>query len=652
MEDLGMKRLPPTAAEDLLEVFVRRYEKEAIFMTTNRPLEIWPKSGLAKPDLIYFGQTNKGRMRMLGERSSQRGLFEADHLYLEHVGRHSFYGFLASMRGKLFRDEEFADLYCADNGRDSVPPSLLATALLLQTHDKVSDEEAKQRADFDIRWKVALGIALDDRPFAKSTLQLFRAHLILHDQTRSVFQRSLAFARKTGYVKNRRMKAALDTSYILGRGAVKDTYNLLADGIIQVVRALAALEGVKGEVWAKERGFERYFSSSVKGEAAVNWDNEKARRVFLQGIVADAERVLEVAHQYQAGEPEGNARRNRIVEAAGLLGQLLLQDVECKDDGASIKEGVSRDRIVSVHDPEMRHGHKSRRKRFDGHKAAVVVDTDSQLITAVDVLPGNAPDNTGALRLVEQSEENTGMEVEETIGDCAYGDGGTRQAFAEAERTLIAKVPGRPDKAHFPKEDFHIDLEAGTCTCPAGQVTRRVITATTRINHSGQACRVKAFRFHGATCRKCQLRDACVAAGKGKGRTITLHPQEALLQQAREFQKSEAFAEYRKRRQVSEHRLARLVQLGIRQSRYFGRAKTLFQLLMAATVANLTLVATKLGVMGKVNRSVTYFFALFHQGFIMTIATLALRLVAATASLPARSTGKPCFVKQGFRPDF
>lgn len=182
------------------------------------------------------------------------------------------------MRGQLFRDEEFAELYCLDNGRNSVPPSLLATALLLQTHGRTSDEEANERADFDIRWKVALGIGVDERPFAKSTLQLFRAQLILHDKARAVFQRSLQFARKTGYVKNRRMKAALDTSYILGRGAVKDTYNLLGDGIILVVKALAALEGKKVEAWARERGFERYFGSSVKGEAGVNWDNEKARR--------------------------------------------------------------------------------------------------------------------------------------------------------------------------------------------------------------------------------------------------------------------------------------------------------------------------------------------------------------------------------------
>ena len=112
---------------------------------------------------------------MLGERSDQRGLWEADRLYLDHVGRESFYGLLASMRGRLFRDADFAGFYCPDNGRDSVPPSLLATALLLQSHDKVSDAEAKARADFDLRWKVALGIEAEDRPFAKSTLQVFRA---------------------------------------------------------------------------------------------------------------------------------------------------------------------------------------------------------------------------------------------------------------------------------------------------------------------------------------------------------------------------------------------------------------------------------------------------------------------------------------------
>ena len=198
--------------------------------------------------------------------------------------------------------------------------------------------------------------------------------------------------------------------------------------------------------------------------------------------------------------------RQQIVAAAELLGQLLLQDVERTEGGASLKDGVSRDRMMSVHDLEMRHGHKSSSRRCDGHKAAIVVDTDTQLITAVEVLPGNAPDNLGALELVEQSEANAGVPVEEAMGDAAYGDGDTRQAFTDAGRILIARVPGRPNRLHFPKEDFRIDLEAGACTCPAGNVTRTILPAGRRTDSAGRIHQRVAYRFDAAVCGVCPLR--------------------------------------------------------------------------------------------------------------------------------------------------
>ena len=246
-----------------------------------------------------------------------------------------------------------------------------------------------------MRWRIG--------PFAKSTLQVFRAQLILHDKVREVFESSLRLARESGYLKKRSMKVALDTTNILGRGAVRDTYNLLADGIVQLIRALAQLKGINVGQWAKSQGYHRYLGSSVKGEAAIDWSDKRARTALLAEIVADADRLLELSRQAQGELAENSAERQQIVVAAELLGQLLLQDIERKsgdgggDDGVSLnlKDGVSKDRMMSVHDPEMRHGHKSSSKRFDGHKAAIVVDTDSQLITAVAVLPGNAPDNLG-----------------------------------------------------------------------------------------------------------------------------------------------------------------------------------------------------------------------------------------------------------------
>ena len=440
---------------------------------------------------------------MLGERSNQRGLWEADRLYLDHVGKDTFYGLLASLRGRLFRDADFTEFYCPDNGRDSVPPSLLATALLLQTHDKVSDAEAKARADFHLRWKVASGIEVEDRPFAKSTLQVFRAQLILHDKVREAFESGLRLARESGYLKKRSMKVALDTTNILGRGAVKDTCNLLADGIVKLMRALAAVEQSRVKEWGKARGYEGYLGSSVKGEAAIDWSDKRARAALLAEIVADADRLLELSQQAQGVLAENGEERQQIVAAAELLGQWLLQDVERTDDGVSLKDGVSRDRMMSAHDPEMRHGRKSSSKRFDGHKAAIVVDTDTQLIAAVEVLPDNAPDNSGALELVEQSETDTGVPVEEAMGDAAYGDGNTRQDFADAGRTLTARVPGRPARKHSPKEDFNIDLEAGSCTCPAGQVTRTMVPAGRRTGQTGRTYRLEAFRFDAAVCGVC-----------------------------------------------------------------------------------------------------------------------------------------------------
>lgn len=522
---------------------------------------------------------------MLGKRGPQRGLFEADHLYVDLVGRQSFYGFLAAQRGTLFRDEGFAAFYKAGQGRPSVPPSLLATALVLQAYDRVSDEEARERAAFDLRWKVALGVAVEAQPFAKSTLQEFRAQLVLHEEQGKLFRESLALARRQGWFRGRRLTVAVDTTYILGRGAVKDTYNLLADGIVQVVRALAAQGGEGVVTYAGRLGLARYVAGgSLKGQGEVDWEDPEARRRFLAGIVADADRLLEVVRAARGHLEADSAADVGLREAAGLLARLLAQDIERRPDGPALRQGVAEDRVVSVHDPEMRHGRKSTSKRFNGHKAQVAVDTDNQLITAVETLAGNAPDHEEALAVVEATEAATGCAVETTVADCAYGDGPTRQAFATASRRLVAKVPTVTNRGCFPKTCFTLDLETGACTCPAGQVTQDL-----RPRGGGKRC----FQFAAALCHACPLRSQCVR-GPG-GRTVQVHPQEALLQQARAFQVSPGFREYRARRQVVEHRLARLVQLGIRQARYVGRAKTLFQLCLAATVANLVRLAQAAG---------------------------------------------------------
>jgi Transposase DDE domain len=378
---------------------------------------------------------------------------------------------------------------------------------------------------------------------------------------------------------------AEDTTPILGRGAVHDTVNLLGDAIVLVLRELARQAQEEVEALAGREELERYVTgSSLKGEADIDWTDAEQRSRFLHTVVADADRMLELVRQRRGELEPGSAEDRALAEAAGLLGQVLAQDIERRASGPAICRGVSRDRMPSVHDPEVRHGRKSKRKRFDGHKAAMVVDTDSQLILAVDVHAGNTPDQEGALALVEHAETNSGCPVEETIGDCAYGSGDTRQEFADAGRTLVASVPAMTNQGRFPKTDFQIDVGAGICVCPAKQVSTTLVRYRKGGGH---------FEFATSLCAPCPLRPQCVRGHNG--RTVQLHPQEALLQQARALQASPPFRDYRRRRQVVEHAIARLLQRGIRQARYRGIPKTLFQVLMAAAVVNLTLIAGQTG---------------------------------------------------------
>ena len=520
---------------------------------------------------------------MFNERSPQMSLDQADLQYLDFVGRDSFYGHLAQARDRLFRDDDFAMLYCAGNGRPCVPPSILAVALLLQSHDKVSDQEATRRAKLDLAWKVALGIDMQAEPFVKSTLQLFRAQLQIHEQAGAIFLASIEEAKRQGFLRGKKRTIAIDTTPIFGKGAVKDTYNLLATGIKMLARTLAAAVEQEPSDWAADHDLSRYFGSSIKGEAAINWDKKSEREALLASIVGDAKRLLIIAQQLRSELGPGHPLDLDIRESAGLLCQLLAQDIETDETGEpKLKEGVDKDRMPSATDPDMRHGRKSKQTRFDGHKATIAVDTAEGVITDVDVIAGNAPDNQNALELTEGTEENTGDEVDKAIGDCAYGDGETRKKFAEAGRELVAKMPRRPE-GQFSKDEFEIDLENGCVTCPAGHTTRHW-----KPRRYGEYD-TKVFCFPADVCAACPLRAQCVKRKAKGGRTITIHPQEELLQAARAYQTTEQFREDNLGRQVVEHRIARLVQLGIRKSRYFGRAKTRFQLLMASAVANLTL---------------------------------------------------------------
>ena len=178
-------------------------------------------------------------------------------------------------------------------------------------------------------------------------------------------------------------------------------------------------------------------------------------------------------------------------------------------------------------------------------------------------------------------------------GDAAYGDGGTRQAFADAGRKLVARVPGRPDRQRFPKDDFVIDLAAGSCTCPAGRLTHTIVPAGKRTDGMGRVHHLRAFQFHGSECMTCPLRSQCISAKGRKGRWVLILPQEPCCSRPGHCNKAPGM--------TNTERAEWWWNTGwpdwsiwASASPAIGRAKTKFQLYLAVTVANLTLVAGKL----------------------------------------------------------
>jgi len=172
---------------------------------------------------------------MLGKREPQRTIFESQ-CWPHRVPQDSFYARMSALNDALFRDEDQASMYCEDNGRPSVPPSLMSGIILLQFYDGVSDEEAIERLNFDLRWKIALNLPLDFGPPHPSSLSVYRRRLLEHGQERYAFNRLIRVGRAGGFIPDK-VTLLVDTTPQRGPGALQDTYTLIRKGIRKVLKA-------------------------------------------------------------------------------------------------------------------------------------------------------------------------------------------------------------------------------------------------------------------------------------------------------------------------------------------------------------------------------------------------------------------------------
>jgi hypothetical protein len=505
----------------------------------------------------------------------------------DRVSEKSIYGLLYRESHRLFPDEAFADLF-ADIGRASVPPRIVAVVMVLQRLEGLSDREAVDRITFDLRWKYAAGgLDFDYAGFVHTVLVDMRARLRRSDHPNRIFETGLEVAREAGLIGRKRV---LDSTALYDAVATQDTVTLIRSAIRALIRI--ADDELAMELRACCKRDDDYVAA---GKPSCDWDDAEAREALVDALARDAYAILAIL--------DGRTLGSAVEEAAKLVATVVGQDLEQRDDGMfRIARRVAKDRVISTVDPEARHGHKTAARGFDGYKAHVVIDPDSEIITATAVTPGNAADGVVAEALLAdvllpsttESSSPTDAAVAdsaskapptpvEVFGDASYGTAELIEKIEAAGAVANVKVqaPSAPAGC-FGKDAFKIDLDAKTVTCPAGVLVQIR-------KHTSDGGGIAMF---GASCGACALRARCTDAVAG--RAVRIHPKEATLQRSRTRQSSSVWkAYYRATRPKVERKLAHLTlrRHGGRRTRMRGTLRASHDHALHAAAHNLARLA-------------------------------------------------------------
>ena len=534
---------------------------------------------------------------MQGRSRLDRELLDAEMIAGHLVPPGSVFAFLAEHRAELFPGSFTADLFPSRTGRPSLSADLAGSVLVLQQLYDLSDPQAADALKFDIRWKVACGRSLTQVSFDPSTLVYWRRRIAASDRPDRVSGAVAAVIAQTGILRGRR-KRCVDSTVFDDAVATQDTVTQLVAAIRKVARVVPGAADVIAAVCALDY--------SRPGKPGIDWDDPVAKESLVSSLVNDALAVLaELAgpDAPERGEPEAGA--------LGLLALVAGQDVEPAEDSDGtdgrwrIARKVAPGRVISTAGREARHTRKSKSKRRDGFRGHVAAEPDTGLITDCEMtmaagegstdaengvkmaardrfrpgppaagdgspavpVPGAERENAAAGRDDAQPPAGAGAEARqgpdarlEVHGDSAYGSGDARAAYRDAGHdTIIKPGPLRPAvPGGFAIDDFTVDEEQGTVTCPAGQVRQMSKTRTVTF---------------GAPCAACPMRSLCTTARDG--RSMAIHPHDGLLRAARAQARTEEFKRAYPTRASIERTIAWIAtQNGRRvRLRYIGTAK-------------------------------------------------------------------------------
>jgi hypothetical protein len=503
---------------------------------------------------------------------------QEDRLLKRLAKKRKLFGFLRRHRHRLFDDAFQADLAGmyrqTGAGKEPVTPALMAMACLLQGYTKMSDADSVEMTVVDLRWQLVLDCLGSSEPaFSQGAFRGFRERLIAHDMDRRLLERTVELAEETGEFDPRKLpkslRLAVDSSPLLGAGRVEDTINLIAHAARIVVTCAARLTNTTEEAICKKARTPLFVATSTKAGLDVNWEDAEEA---AQAVPILVEQVEALVRWINVELPEA-VGQVPLSEHIDTLRQLITQDLEPDPSGNKrVRRGVAKERRVSVRDPEMRHGRKSRTKAFDGYKRHIARDLDSQLIRACALTPANRPEGE-AVPALKADLDHQHVRVDELNIDRAYIKTElARDVFERTRRVISRPWPDRRGQL-FPKSSFEIDLQRNVVRCPMG--------AETSFTRLGQTVHLPAER-----CESCEYRTLCTAA-KQKGRSLHIAADEPLQQHLRRIVNSkQGRAKLRERVDV-EHGLAHIGQRQGNKARYTGTRRNLFDLRRASAIQNL-----------------------------------------------------------------
>ena len=492
------------------------------------------------------------------------------------------FGFLRLHRGELFNDafqDELESMYRDTGaGKEPVPPALLGMVVLLQGYHGISDAEAVEMSVVDLRWQLVLDVLGATEPaFSQGALSGFRARLIHHDMDRRLLERTVELARRTKEFDWKRLpkdlRVAVDSMPLEGAGRVEDTFNLLAHTARKAIACVGALlDRSSGFVAYSGRAPLLAADHSIKRALDTEWSDPEKKAEALRDLIEQVD-SLEAWIRKQLPE---QVEQPPLSEHLATLRQIRDQDLEPDPSGGGsrIRHGVAAERRVSVEDGEMRHGRKSKSKRFNGYKRHIAADLDSDLILACALTPANRPEEeAGTVLRDDIAHLPTRNVIAELHVDRGYIGSTLVQEVLQAHREVICKPWVARNGDLFAKSDFRIDMRARTIRCPAGEV-----------EHFEPGSVVE---FDPEVCGRCPLRSACTMASPAAGRTVSIAHDEPLQHRLRKLIASPKGRERLRERVAVEHRLAHLGRKQGRRARYLGVRKNLFDVRRAASVVNL-----------------------------------------------------------------